>query len=95
MEFEWDEQKARINLQKHGVSFEIASEIFFKEEVLSFEDDRFEYGEIRSVALGQVEGVVLHVVFTVREDRIRIISARKATRKEAQKYYEYFTKGTT
>ncbi len=95
MEFEWDENKARANLGKHNVSFELASEIFFKEAVLSFEDERFDYGEMRKIALGQVEGVVLYVVFTVREQRIRIISARKATRKEEQRYYEYFQKRAT
>ncbi len=76
MEFDWDENKARANLEKHKVSFGLASEIFSKEEVLSFEDERFDYGEIREISLGEVEGVVLYVVFTVREERIRIISAR-------------------
>ena len=42
----------------------LASEIFSKEEALSFEDDRFDYGEIRKIALSKVEGVVLYVVFT-------------------------------
>ena len=42
MEFEWDESKAQVNLGKHKVSFELASEIFSKEALLSFEDDRFE-----------------------------------------------------
>jgi len=95
MKFEWDENKARANLEKHKVSFELASEIFSKEQVLSFEDDRFDYGEMREIALGEVEGVVLYVVFTVREQRIRIISARKATTKEAQRDDEYFQKRTT
>lgn len=76
------------------MSFELAQEIFLKLEVLSFEDDRFDYGEVREVALGEVEGVVLYVVFTIREEAIRIISARRATRKEAGRYHDYFTKRT-
>lgn len=95
MQFEWDEQKAKANRQKHRVSFELAQEIFLNEQVLSFEDNRFNYGEVREVALGAVEGVVLYVVFTVREERIRIISARRAARKEAERYYDYFTQRAT
>lgn len=94
MRFEWDKNKANANVQKHQISFEIAQEIFYKEEVLAFEDTRFNYKEVREIALGEVEGIILYVMFTVREDRIRIISARKATEKEAKGYYDYFTKGT-
>lgn len=92
MEFKWDENKARANLQKHRVSFEVAQELFLKKEVLSFEDDRVDYREVREIAIREIEGIDLYVVFTVREDRIRIISARKATSKETQRYYEYFPK---
>ena len=68
MQFEWYPNKAKANLDKHGISFEVALEIFSTEKVISFEDRRFDYGETREIALGEVEGVVLTVVFTVRDN---------------------------
>ncbi|ACB54294.1 hypothetical protein cce_4948 [Crocosphaera subtropica ATCC 51142] len=90
MKFEWDENKAQSNLEKHKISFELAKELFKEPTVLSFQDNRFEYGEIREVAIGELYGVCLYVVFTLRGNIIRIISARKASVKERKAYYEYF-----
>ena len=89
--FEWDSVKARVNLQKHSVSFEEAMYVFGDPYSL-FEQDRTDLsGETRWHALGLAGGVaVLLVVHTVREEgdleTIRFISARQATRKERNRY---------
>ena len=89
--FEWDPGKARTNQQKHGVSFEHAAHVF-EDPYALFEQDRTgETGELRWQVLGLVGGVaVLLVVHTVREENadevIRIISARRATREERNRY---------
>ena len=78
LEFEWDEEKARTNLAKHGVSFLTAAEIFAN-EILERIDDRENYGEVRFIALGRVDAEVYRVVFTWRgENLIRIISAQQS-----------------
>ncbi|MGD0632345.1 MAG: BrnT family toxin [Terracidiphilus sp.] len=87
LEFEWDEVKARINLEKHRVSFLTAAAIF-RNERLERIDDREEYGEPRWIALGCVEHEIYRVVFTWRgENLIRLISAQKASRDEREIYY--------
>ncbi|MDR2881353.1 MAG: BrnT family toxin [Azoarcus sp.] len=83
--FEWDEAKAAINFKKHGVRFETAVRAFADPFLLS-NQDRIEHGERRWQSLGLVDGFLLLVIaHTVREDTdevIRIISARRADRKE-------------
>jgi uncharacterized DUF497 family protein len=87
LEFEWDATKASANLDKHGVSFLTAAEIFGN-EIMERIDDREDYGEIRFIALGRVDADVFRVVFTWRsESLIRIISAQKASRNEREIYY--------
>jgi hypothetical protein len=89
--FEWDPTKARINRRKHGVDFEIALHVFEDPNAL-VEQDRIEGGERRWQTLGLVgEVLLLLVAHTVRfedeaEEIIRIISARKADRKEKERY---------
>ena len=86
--FEWDPRKARSNQAKHGVSFEEAESVFYYEQGLLLEDPQPEREEERLVLLG-VSSVlrILVVVHAVREDDvIRIISARKATRREEGHY---------
>lgn len=87
---EWDERKNRTNRRKHGVSFELAQEVFDDPLALS-RLDRVEAGEERWHTLGMAEGIVLLLVtHTVRDDHgeevIRIISARKATAHERRHY---------
>jgi uncharacterized DUF497 family protein len=94
IEFEWDKKKAELNQKKHGVSFELGTEIFSDPQLLSFEDDRKDYGELREVGIGKVEEVILYVVFTIRGEQIRIISTRKANKGEREAYYEYFKRAT-
>ena len=81
--FEWDDQKAASNLQKHGVSFDEAVSVFADDLALTFPDtDRFE-SEDRSRTYGiSNKGRLLVVVHTERRSNLRIISARKATRYE-------------
>ena len=87
LDFEWDEEKARINLIKHRVSFLTAATIFAG-AILERIDDREDYGEIRFIALGRVETEVYRVVFTWRsENLVRIISAQKASRDEREIYH--------
>ena len=84
--FEWDDAKNASNVEKHGVSFATAVRIF-ESPVFTFTDDRTDYGEIRELSVGHVEGVVfLTVVHTDRAGRRRIISARRANRRERQRY---------
>jgi len=81
--FEWDDQKAASNIQKHGISFDEAVTVFADEMALTFADtDHFET-EDRSRTYGiSNKGRLLVVVHTERRNNVRIISARKATRYE-------------
>jgi len=89
MNFEWDENKNRQNIQKHGISFEEATEIFY-DIVFTSIDDRYDYDEIREISIGAIQGVVIiTVAHTDRNDKIRLITARKSTPKERRTYYEY------
>ena len=87
MEFEWDENKRQSNLSKHGIDFVRAAAIF-QNPTLEKEDNRYDYGESRLIALGETNGIVLFVVFTVRGSVYRIISARRATKSEQRQYYK-------
>jgi len=86
--FEWDPKKDGANLKKHGISFSEATEIF-KGVVFTTKDTRKDYGEVRYLSIGAIEGIVVVVVaHTDRRGKTRIISARKAKRKERRIYYE-------
>ncbi len=88
MRFEWDEAKAEANWKAHGVRFELAKTVFRDPFAIEWRDDREEYGEERFVILGMAEGQVpLFVAYTEREERIRIISARRATQYEQDDYF--------
>ena len=91
MEFEWDEEKNKANQSKHRISFEEAAEIF-RYLIYEMVDTRFEYGEVRFIGISRnSQMVILTVVYTQQEARIRIISARRANKKEKQLYYDYCT----
>ena len=90
VKFEWDEAKAISNKRKHGVSFEYAVHVF-EDPFALVEQGRIEGGEYRWQTLGLVEGVILLLVaHTVQDDDedeiVRIVSARRATRKERTRY---------
>ena len=96
--FEWDEEKHRINVEKHGVGFELAQTVF-EDPNLLLRQDRMVDGEERWQALGtSLGGVLLLVAHTVHmgdddEESIRIISARRAARQERADYRAFQTKG--
>jgi uncharacterized protein len=85
--FEWDEAKRRLNVKKHGIDF-IDVPDMFSGDILTIEDDRYDYGETRYITLGQIKGITIVVAHTESKDIIRIISARKATRYEEIRYFE-------
>jgi len=88
LEFEWHDAKAKANLQAHGVSFDLAKTVFKDPFAVERLDDREDYGEERFVIIGMAEGqVVLFVAYAEREERIRIISARRATQDEQDDYF--------
>ena len=87
MEFEWDDRKAAQNLAKHHVDFKDASHVFFDPNRIDDED--LMPDEDRYRVIGMVNGRILFVVYTWRGNRIRLISARKATRYEREQYYTY------
>ena len=88
MEFEWDDTKNRANIRKHGVSFETASRIFERSR-LTRRDGRKDYGEDRYISVGAADGLaVIVVAHTERQGRIRLISARPASRNEREAWHE-------
>ncbi len=87
--FEWDDAKALANEAKHGVSFEAAIYVFLDDNRLDVIDSRQAYGEQRRNALGTVDGICLTVTYTMRGHMYRIISARRASRKERQCYDDH------
>lgn len=93
MRFEWDEEKNRINIAKHGFDFADAWEIF-ESRMITALDDRNDYGEDRWIGIGMFRGRTMVVVFTEGEDdTTRIISVRKAMKHERKAYEEIFEHG--
>jgi hypothetical protein len=86
MEFTWSEAKRVANLKAHGLDFVDAPRVF-EGATYTFEDDRFSYSEQRFVTLGLLAGIPVSIVHTETADEIRIISFRKATKREAQIYF--------
>ena len=86
MEFEWDENKNKSNLEKHGIDFNAAKDVFKDVENNVSADLRKDYGEDRFKVIGKVKDLVLSVIFTMRDTVTRIISARSANRKEKEEY---------
>ncbi len=86
MRFEWDDSKNAANVRKHGIDFVDAVDLF-NHPMLTAMDDRYAYNEDRWIAVGLMRQMIGVVVFTERRgDVIRIISARKATRREVRLY---------
>ncbi|MBM2577847.1 BrnT family toxin [Jannaschia sp. Os4] len=86
--WEWDDGKAEANLAVHGVSFADAVGMDFS-TALEFEDRRYDYGETRWRVLGKIGGRLHMMIFTWRDDRRRVISLRKANRREERFHDEY------
>ena len=90
-EFQWDDAKAAQNFAKHSVSFEAAKAIFRDPFAVEYVDDREDYGEIRLLVIGLVDNRLLVVAYTMRDEAIRIISARAAEPFERREYHEQNT----
>jgi hypothetical protein len=87
--FEWDADKAEVNLRKHGVSFQEAATVFTTPLSLTYHDPDHSHEEQRYLTIGTSQAErLLMVSHTERGERIRIISARKATRRERTRYEE-------
>ncbi len=87
MRYVYDLAKDRANRAKHGVSLALA-EVLFAGPHVSMADDRFEYGEVREVAFGLINDRLFVCVYADREAERRVISLRKANRREVKRYGE-------
>ena len=89
LKFVWDSEKAKLNKQKHKLSFETAAYIFLDEHRIENYDELHSNDEDRIKIIGRINEV-LTVIYTERGDINRIISARRATKDEEEEYYEQF-----
>ena len=87
-DFEWDDEKAASNFAKHKITFEQARLVFGDPSPVVGNDDLSSTNEDRFSIVGMSCGNLLHVIYTHREDRFRIISARKANRNDRKTYHE-------
>jgi hypothetical protein len=85
-EFEWDAVKRRANIDKHRLDFEDIGPAFDDENALHVPDRRFDYGEERVMMIPRCNSVILSIVYTMRGERTRIISARFANQRERAIY---------
>ena len=86
MKCTWNKLKNEINIKKHGISFELASKVFFDESRIEWYDEEHSIDEDRYITIGIVGEVIF--VFTERKEKIRLISARLANKDEKEAYYE-------
>lgn len=91
MLFEWDEEKEKANIRKHGIDFATAARVFNDENRIDLYDEGHSEGEDRFITIGLINGTayVVFVVYTERGEAIRLISARKATSSERRMYDDY------
>jgi uncharacterized DUF497 family protein len=89
MQFEWDIEKERANIAKHGIDFRTAALVFNDTARIEKYDETHSVEEYRYITIGLIDktAVVVVVVYTERDPRIRIISARVATKREQEEYY--------
>jgi uncharacterized protein len=91
VQFEWDENKRRANLAKHGIDFADLAPLF-SGLTISVLDSRYGYGESRFITMGILNGIAMTVAHTETDEVVRIISARKATRYEEESYFKKIRK---
>ncbi len=92
IQFEWDPHKNEINKKKHGLSFETAREVFYDECAILFDDPDHSDTEERFLIIGSIQTAQICIVshcYRDNDNRIRIISARQATKSEQQAYYDF------
>lgn len=89
LKFEWNNNKARLNLKQHNVTFDEASTVFYNPLAKIFDDSRHSLSEVREIIIGNsIRGRLLFVAFTKRKNSIRIFSARNVTKRERKEYEE-------
>ena len=88
MRFTWDENKNKANIKKHGIAFDYAVNVFDDEFYLELYDEYHDEAEERYQVIGMVDDILTVVVTYRNNDEVRIISARKATKKERMMYYD-------
>jgi uncharacterized DUF497 family protein len=88
VEFEWDEAKASSNLRKHGIAFSLATRVFKDIRRLEWPDEDPDIEEARWLTVGLIASVEIVVVYAVRSEKIRLISARRAERDEREEYWQ-------
>lgn len=91
---DWDEAKRAQNLVKHKVNF-LDAALIFEGPVAIYKDDRFDYGEIRFIAIGHADGQLFVVIYTIRSGARRLISARLGGRRDYAKYKKIFSGRTS
>ena len=89
MQFDWDDEKEKSNIEKHGIDFSTAALVFGDTNRIEKYDELHSDSEDRYITIGQINGVtvIVMVVYTMRETQTRIISARIATKREQEAYY--------
>jgi len=85
--FEWDEEKNAKNIRKHKINFELAKKVFFDPKRFEIIDKKHSLNEERLKTVGFSGVALLSVIFTERDDSVRIISARKAEKDEEEEYF--------
>lgn len=92
MKFEWDDNKEQKNIAKHGIDFGTAILVFGDDNRIEMYDAKHSLEEDRYITIGEINGyvMVLYVIYTERNDAIRIISARCATQREKEAYYDNY-----
>ena len=90
LQFEWDDEKNRRNIAKHGISFHMAAKVFLDEQRIEIFDEKHSAEEDRYRVIGRMgeKITILTVISTNRGENIRLISARKATKWEEAQYYD-------
>ena len=85
MDIDFDPRKSEQNLAQRGFGFDFAARVFLGRPA-SFQDERADYGEVRMIAIGEIDGKLYKVVYTDRGDTRRIISAHRASRQEERRW---------
>ena len=93
MKIEYDHQKREATLDDRGLDFKDATLVFVSSRRITWIDNRYEYGEARSITMGELAGRLVIVVHTDRENITRIISMRKANERECRWFEEQFVEG--
>lgn len=91
MKFEWDDNKNLSNIEKHGIDFQDVKSAFMY-PILTKKDERFDYGEDRLISIGKIVNFCIVIVWTKRNNTIRLISARLANKRERKIYDEHINK---